>query len=63
MRNNKCQDDNYGIPKQVLNARIEQIKAENRKKEQDDMHPIWYVITFILCWPLFILFFLLMGRK
>ena len=34
-------DNNYGIPESVLNARIEQIKAESRKEKQDDVNDVF----------------------
>ena len=63
MKNNRFQDDNYGIPKDVLNARIEQIKAENRKQRQDDVHPIFGIIGIILFFPLLILLGFHINKK
>ena len=57
------QNENYGISKVVLNARIEQIKAENRKQRQDDVNDIFLIISFILLWPIALIGFFLSGRK
>jgi hypothetical protein len=56
-------DNNYGIPESVLNARIEQIKAESRKEKQDDVNDVFGIIAFILCWPIALIGFFLGGRK
>ena len=63
MKNNRMQNENYGISKVVLNARIEQIKAENRKQRQDDVNDIFLIISFILLWPIALIGFFLSGRK
>jgi hypothetical protein len=56
-------DNNYGIPESVLNARIEQIKAESRKEKQDDVNDVFLIISFILFWPIALIGFFLSGRK
>ena len=63
MKNNRFQDDNYGIPESVLNAEIEKIKAENRKQRQDDVNDVFLIISFILLWPIALIGFFLSGRN
>lgn len=63
MKNNRMQDRNYGISETVLNARIDQIKAENRKQRQDDVNDCFLIVAYILFWPIVLIGFFLSGRN